>query len=121
MILFISFLITLGILYIVPFIVYGLFAVIFHIKEPEAKLSFLLGVLIQKIGTSVGFVGFFILGKDYFLEQWLLYSMVWVGIFALAEIGQLFMSDYSKKEAVAGVISEVIYFPLAAAVLASLV
>jgi hypothetical protein len=41
-------------------------------------------------------------------------------MFAIVEIGQTMGTEYSKKEAVAGIISEVIYFPLSALVIAKL-
>jgi hypothetical protein len=54
------------------------------------------------------------------VEHWLAYSMVWVAMYALTEFGQTLMSSYSRKEAVAGVISELIYFPLASVAVARL-
>lgn len=115
-----GFLTTFIIIFIVPVLIYGLFTAVFKLKEPEKKLSFMVGVLIQKIGTALGFVALFYLGKDNFSDHWLLYSFVWFMMFALTEIGQTVMSDYSRKEAIAGIISELIYFPLAGIVLASL-
>jgi hypothetical protein len=41
-------------------------------------------------------------------------------MFAITEIGQAFMPRYSKQEAVAGILSEGIYFPLAGFVNAAL-
>ena|SRR3990167_2849918 len=108
-----SFLATLLIIFIIPILVYGLFSTFSGLKEPEKKLSFFLGVLIQKTGTSLGFVAVYSLGKGYYESNWLIYSLVWVIMFAITEIGQTFMSNYSKKEALAGIISEIIYFPLA--------
>lgn len=116
-----GFFITLVIIFVVPVLVYGLFSAFFKLKEPEKKLSFMLGVLMQKVGTSLGFVSLFILGKQYFADRWMLYSAIWFVMFALTEIGQVVMSDYSKKEAIAGIISEAIYFPLAGVIIARLV
>jgi hypothetical protein len=39
---------------------------------------------------------------------------------AIVEIGQAIGPDYSNKEAVAGIISEIIYFPVSAFVIAQL-
>lgn len=107
-----SFIATLIIIFIVPIIVYGLFAKFSGLKEPEKKKEFFIGVIIQKIGTSLGFVLLYYLGIGNFGGQWILYSMVWVLMFAITEIGQIFMPNYSKKEAAAGILSEIVYFPL---------
>lgn len=111
---------VLGIIFIVPVLVYGSFSALLGLKEPDRKASFLAGVLIQKIGTTFGFVALFVLGKEYFVYHWLIYGLVWFVMFALAEVGQTIMSDYTKKEAVAGVISELLYFPASAFVLSIL-
>lgn len=111
---------TLLIIFIVPIIVYGLFSAFFGLKEPDKKLSFFIGVLIQKVGTSFGFVLIYFLGKDYFETNWLFYSLIWVGMFTITEIGQTLMPNYSKKECLAGIISEFIYFPLAGLVMVNL-
>lgn len=118
--LILSFLATLLIIFIVPIAIYGLFSRLFGLKEPEKKLSFFVSVLIQKIGTSIGFVWLFYLAKDFFGENWLLYAIVWAIMFAIVEVGQAIAPGSSKKEAVAGIISEVVYFPLAALAIAKL-
>lgn len=118
--LFFSYFVTLIIIFVVPIVVYGFFVKLFGIKEPAKKAKFFLGVLIEKIGTSIGFVTLFYLGKDLFINNWLAYGMVWLAMFALTEIGQVYMTGSSKKEAIAGVISEAIYFPLAAYVISLL-
>jgi len=117
---FFSFLATLLIIFIIPIIVYGFFSAFFGVKEPDKKLSFFLGVLIQKAGTSLGFVIIYVLGKGYFEAHWLVYGLVWAGMFAITEVGQTFLPNYTKKEALAGIISEAIYFPLAGFVLVNL-
>lgn len=99
-----SFLITLVIIFVVPVFVYGVFSALGGLKEPDKKLSFMLGVLLQKIGTAMGFVGLLHLGGAGLADKWLAYSLVWFVMFALTEVGQVVMSDYSKKEAVAGII-----------------
>lgn len=118
--LILSFLITLVIIFIIPIAVYGMFSSMFGLKEPEKKFSFLVSVLIQKVGTSLGFVWLFYMGLPYFGTNWLLYAMVWTTMFAIVEIGQAFTPNYSKKEAIAGIISELVYFPLAAVVISKL-
>lgn len=109
-----SLVLTLLIIFIVPIVIYGLFAAFFGLKEPDKKPIFFLSVLIQKIGTAIGFVGLFVLAHDNFADAWLTYAAIWFTMFAVVEIGQALMPNYSKKEAVAGIISEAIYFPLTA-------
>jgi hypothetical protein len=104
---------TLLTIFVIPIIIYGLFSKFWGLKEPEKKVEFFINVLIQKVGTSFGFVLLYYLGRESFNENWLIYSMVWILMFAITEIGQAYMPNYSKKEAVAGIISEAIYFPLA--------
>lgn len=118
--LLLSFTLTLIVIFFIPVLVYALFTSLFGLKEPEKKLSFFVGVLLQKVGTTIGFVGLFHLGRDYFSDNWLLYGLMWFVMFALTEIGQAFMPNYSKKEAIAGVISEAIYFPLTAYIVSCL-
>lgn len=117
---FLSFIIVLLIIFVVPALVYGIFTALFGLKEPDKKLRFFVGVLLQKTGTSLGFVGLFYLGREYFVDNWLLYGLLWFVMFALTEAGQIFMPNYSKKEAVAGVLSEAIYFPLSAYIVSHL-
>jgi hypothetical protein len=112
---------TLVIIFIIPVVVYGLFSKFIGLKEPEKKPSFFLSVLVQKIGTSVGFVLLFYLGREYFKTQWLTYGLIWFAMFAVVEIGQAILPAYSKEEAAAGIISELIYFPLAALAITQLI
>lgn len=116
----IAILLVLLILFIVPVIVYGLFSTFFGLKEPKKKKEFFIGVLIQKIGTSIGFVFLYHLGSGYFGEHWLTYSFVWVLMFAITEVGQTYLSNYSKKEALAGILSELLYFPFSGFVLSTI-
>ena len=109
------------VIFVVPVLVYALFTYFFGLKEPEKKPSFFVGVVLQKLGTAIGFVALFYLGREYFIDNWFLYSLVWLAMFALTEIGQTFMPNYSKKEAAAGIISEAIYFPLSAFILSRLI
>jgi len=115
-----SFLLTLFIFFVIPVIVYGIFVKLFNIKEPNKKLNFFVGVLIEKIGTTLGFVALFYIARDFFIGYWLVFALAWFAMFAITEIGQVYMTGSSKKEAVAGIISEAIYFPLAAFVLSLL-
>ena len=116
-----SFLLTLLIIFIVPILVYSLFVKYAGLKEPEKKLSFMISILIQKTGTAFGFVSLFVVGREYFVDNWLIYSTIWVVMFAVVEIGQAIEPNYSKKEATAGIISEIIYFPLSAFIISKLI
>lgn len=115
-----SFLLTLIIIFVVPILIYSMAVKYAGLSEPDKKLSFMVAVLIQKIGTSLGFVALFVVGKEIYISNWLLYGIVWALMFAIVEIGQAIGPGYTKTEAVAGIISEFIYFPLSAFVIAGL-
>lgn len=117
---FLSIISTLVIIFVVPILVYSFFVKFSGLKEPDKKLSFMAGVLVQKIGTALGFVLIYAIGRDSFENSWLVYGLVWAAMFAIVEVGQSIGPVYSKKEAVAGIISELIYFPLSALVIAKL-
>lgn len=106
-----AFLATFATIFFLPILIYGLFSKFFGIAEPEKKPRFFLSVVVQKIGTAIGFVWLYA-----YLEpgSWLFYAFIWWLMFAVVEVGQAIMPNYSKKEALAGVISEALYFPLAA-------
>lgn len=106
-----AFIITLVILFVVPILVYGLFSKFFGVKEPEKSSKFFVSVLLQKIGNTVAFVWLFNMIPN---PNWMLYAAAWFVMFSIIEVGQSMLSSYSKKEAIAGIISEAIYFPLAA-------
>jgi hypothetical protein len=108
-----SVVVTLVIIFLVPVIVYGLFSKYLGVQEPENKRSFFTGVFIQKLGTSMGFVLLYFLGSSQIDRSWLIYSLVWFLMFVLSEVGQVHLSRYSKREMLAGILSELIYFPLA--------
>jgi len=118
-----SIILVLLIIYIVPMVVYGLFSTLIGAKMPEgiSPIKFLLSVLVSKIGTAIAFVLIFYFARTVFSELWLLYAFIWWLMFAIGEIGQTIGVNYSWKEAVAGVISEIIYFPLAALVVSWLI
>ena len=115
-----SYLLTLLVIFVVPVLVYGFFVKFTALEEPEKKLDFMVSVLVQKLGTTFGFVILFFLARSYFSERWLVYGLIWAVMYGIVEIGQMIGSDYSKKEAAAGIISEFIYFPIAALIVAKL-
>ena len=111
-----SILLVLIIIYVVPFLVYGIGSAVAGLKTPEgaSPVQFLLSVLVTKIGTAITFVLIFFFARNSLSGQWLLYALVWWLMFVIGEIGQTIGPNYSWKEALAGMISETVYFPLAA-------
>ncbi len=108
-------LLTLAIIYLVPFVVYGLFAAAGLIAVPEGPPAvFLLSVFIDKIGVAVAFVLIYYLARHGFAGRWLLYAFIWWLMFVFGELGQAPGPHYTWMEALAGIIAEAIYFPLAA-------
>lgn len=107
---------VLVIIYIVPFLVYGLASVVAALKPPEgaSPAQFLISVLVSKIGTAIAFVLIFYLARSSLKGQWLLYAFLWWLMFVIGEIGQAIGPNYTWKEAIAGVVSETVYFPLSA-------
>jgi hypothetical protein len=114
--LFLAFLAVLAIIYLVPIIVYGAFQSMIGAEMPKgvSPLAFLTGVLVEKVGAAIAFCAIFYLARDHFASQWLLYAAIWWAMFAFGELGQLIGPNYSWKEALAGVISEAVYFPASA-------
>lgn len=113
-----SFLSTLIIMYVVPFPFYGAAAALTGLQPPEGAAPgvFLLSVLVIKIGVAAAFVLIFYLGRDALAGRWLIYAFAWWLFFVLSEVGQAIGPGYSWTEAVAGVLSETVYCPLAALV-----
>jgi len=107
---------VLAIIYIVPFLVYGVFTKVTDLKPPEgtSPAQFLFSIFVSKVGTAIAFVAIFYLARTTFGQQWFLYAFIWWLMFVIGEIGQAIGPNYSWKEAAAGIISETIYFPLAA-------
>ncbi|MBK7320077.1 hypothetical protein [Candidatus Villigracilis affinis] len=107
---------VLTIIYIVPFLIYGLASVVAGLKSPEgaSPARFLVSVLISKIGTAIAFVLIFHFARNSLSGQWILYAFLWWLMFVMGEIGQTIGPNYTWKEAVAGILSETIYLPLSA-------
>jgi hypothetical protein len=105
-----------AVIFVVPFLVYGLATVVAGVKQPEgvSPARFLFGVLISKLGTAIAFVLLFYVTRSTLTEHWLLYAFLWWLSFLTGEIGQTIGGQYTWKEAIAGVISESIYLPLSA-------
>jgi hypothetical protein len=78
-------LLVLLVIYVVPFVVYGLASVVGNLRPPETSSpsKFLLGVLIPKLGTAIAFVGIFAASRAVWGRQWVAYAGVWFLMFAL--------------------------------------
>ena len=118
-----SFFVVLTVIFIVPVVVYGQFVKKTGLAMPEGVSSarFLGSILVSKAGAALAFCGIFYLTQNYFSERWLLYALIWLGMFIFDEVGKAFGPDYSWKEASAGIISECIYFPASAFLLSRLI
>lgn len=114
---------VLAIIYVVPFVVYGLFTLIADLKPPEGATAaqFLMSVLVSKIGTALAFVGIYYFARNALAGRWLLYAFLWWLMFVIGEVGQAIGPGYGWKEALAGIIAETIYVPAAGFVVASMI
>lgn len=74
----------------------------------------MLSVFVQKLGHAITFVLLFYVAREQFSRRWLTYAALWWLYSAIAETGQAINPVYSWEEAIAGVIAEAVYFPLAA-------
>ena len=111
-----------AVIFVVPVLVYGAFSAVTGLQPPgDSPILFLSGTAVSKLGTAIAFVALFYLAKDVFGGQWLLYAGIWWLMFVIGEVGQAITPDYSWEEAIAGIVSETIYFPLSGLILAWLV
>jgi len=113
-----SIVLVLAVIYIVPFLVYGLASVVTDLMPPEgaSPTRFLISVLVSKMGTAIAFVLIFYFARSSLSGQWFLYAVIWWLMFIIGEMGQAIGPNYSWKEAVTGIISETVYVPLSACV-----
>lgn len=107
---------VLVIIYTVPFLVYGLSSVVVDLRVPEdaSPVLFLASVFVSKLGTALAFVLVFYFARDSLSGWWLLYALLWWAMFVVGEVGQAIGPEYTWEEAIAGMISETVYVPLAA-------
>lgn len=107
---------VLVIIYLVPFVVYGIGSVVAGLTPPEgaSPARFLISVLITKCGTAISFVLIFYFARQSLQGRWLLYAGLWWLMFVIGEIGQAVGPNYPWPDAVAGIVSETIYWPLSA-------
>ncbi len=88
---------VLAIIYIVPFVVYGIGSALAGIKPPEgvSPARFLISVLISKAGTAITFVMIFYYAREQLSGHWLLYAGLWWVMFVIGEVGQAIGPRYS--------------------------
>lgn len=108
---------------IVPFVVYGIAARFANIQTPGqvSTQQFMLSVFLEKFGVATTFAVVFLMGDRVTAPNWLFYGMLWWYMAALAEVATAMRGGYGWKEAVIGIVSELIYFPLAAYTMAWLI
>jgi hypothetical protein len=110
-----SFPLVLAIIFAVPFVIYAAASAVTGMETPGGSpLVFLTSVLVSKIGTALALVLLFYFARGSFSGRWVLYAAIWWLMFVIGEVGQAIGPDYSWQEAIAGVVSETIYFPLSA-------
>ena len=107
---------TFVIMFVAPLLTYVPLAALGFLEQPaEAEgTSFMLGVLVMKIGIAFGFVGIFHAGRSALAARWLAYAGIWWLMYCIIEIGQAIAPGYSWIEALAGIVAEAIYFPASA-------
>jgi ABC-type multidrug transport system permease subunit len=113
---FFSIVLVLAVIYIVPFLVYGLASVVTGLKTPEgvSPERFLIRMLVSKLGTAIAFVLIFYIARNSLSGQWVIYAVIWWLMFTIGEIGQAIGPNYSWTYAIAGIVSESAYLPLSA-------
>jgi hypothetical protein len=107
-----------AIFFFVPFLAYGTYAALTGLEPPDtvAPAVFMASVFLEKLGHTIAFVGIFYLARRALHDRWFWYAAAWWSMFVIAEVALAIRAEYSWPEATAGMISETIYFPLAALV-----
>lgn len=109
---FMAVVLTWAMLFVVPIAVYGAFSAVTGLKPPgDSPILFLAGTAISKTGTALAFVAIFWLGRDVLGDQLTFYVGAWWLMFVIGEVGQAVTPSYSFQEALAGIVSETVYFP----------
>jgi len=109
-------LVVLVIIYVIPFAVYGALSALLGLKAPGevSPAQFLLSVLVSKVGTAIAFVVILYFARSALSRRWLLYAFLWWTMYVIGEVGQAIGPNYTWIEAIAGILSETLYFPLSA-------
>jgi hypothetical protein len=113
-------LLSIGLVYatffVVTFAVYGTGAEVagLELPKPAEPAVFMASVFLEKLGHAIAFVGLYYFGRAALRDRWLAYATVWWAMFVIAEAAMAIRSEGSWPNAIAGMIAETIYFPLAA-------
>jgi hypothetical protein len=111
---------TLVITFLVPLPIYGTLYALTGLEIPTSgsPAQFIASVLVMKLGVAATFVLLYSMARHVWSARWTTYALVWWIMFAFIEIGQAITPEYTWLAAVGGVISEAIYFPLSAFIVA---
>ena len=112
-----SVVLTFVIFHVVAFAVYVPWSAVTGLQPTAVGDSpgvFFLSVFVQKLGHAITFVLLFYVARERFSRCWLTYAGLWWLFSAFGEFGEAITPVYSWEEAVAGTVSEAVYFPLAA-------
>ena len=104
------------IIMIVPFLVYVPISLLTGL-EPTGTDDpglFMLGVAVSKLGTAIGFTLVYQIAWAAVGRRWFLYALPWWVMFVSTELGEAIGTHYTWPEAMAGIVAEVVYTPLAA-------
>jgi hypothetical protein len=109
-------LLVLAVIYVVPFVLYGGASALWGLQPPPSASPsrFLLGVLVTKVGTALGFVSLFSVSRTIWGRRWILYATLWFVMFVFSEFGEVVSGRWTMLDAVLGIASEAIYFPVSA-------
>lgn len=108
--------VVLGIIYIVPLVLYGVSSRFVSLPAPDSvgAARFLAGVFVTKLGTAIAFVALYWVARGAWQATWLAYAGIWFVMFAASEVGEAISGRTSVPEALIGILSEAAYAPLAA-------
>lgn len=104
------------VMFVVPFPFYATFEALgwASLPEPESPGAFMLSVVVMKAGIALGFVMLYSFSAASWQGRRWAYAGIWWLMYAIIETGQAIGPGYGIGEAVAGVLSEAVYFPLSA-------
>lgn len=113
-----SILLVFAAFFTIPILIYGGLAVTLDLELPSRDpLAFLLGVAVSKIGTAIAFVGLWLMLRYDQADRIWTYVLFWWLMLVLSEIGQAIGPAHGWREALAGIVAESIYLPLAGLIL----
>ena len=119
----IAFAATLVIMQLAPLPVYGAFSAAGLVELPSegSPAQFFTSILVIHAGVALGFVLLYRPATPALAGRWWPYAATWWAMYAVVEVGQAIGPGYSAAEAIAGIISEALYFPVSGVVVARLI